>query len=93
MLAIIIIVGIGCCVMVLMVDGVLIVVIVHEDRGVGGISDIHSSCICCHTFGDYYYVVYYYIYLLFWRLKFVMPFFFSGNFEIFLINSSTGYIS
>ena len=49
MLAIIIIVGIGCRVMVLMVDGVLIVVIVHEDRGVGGISDIHSCCICCVT--------------------------------------------
>ena len=49
MLAIIIIVGIGCRVMVMMVDGVLIVVIVHEDRGVGGISDIHNCYICCVT--------------------------------------------
>ena len=58
MLAIIIIVGIGCRVMVLMVDGVLIVVIVHEDRGVGGISDIHNCCICCVTLLGFIFMLY-----------------------------------
>ena len=78
MLAIIIIVGNGCRVMVLMVDGVLIVVIVHEDRGVGGISDIHSCCICCVALLGFISMLYIIIYLLFWRLKFVNPFFFLG---------------
>ena len=30
--------------MVLMVEGVLIVIIAHENHGVGGISNIHGCC-------------------------------------------------
>ena len=35
--------------MVLMVEGVLIVTIVHENHGVGGISNIHGCCSFCVT--------------------------------------------
>ena len=35
--------------MVLMVEGVLIVIIAHENHGVGGISNIHGCCSFCVT--------------------------------------------
>ena len=35
--------------MVLMVEGVLIVIIAHENHGVGGISNVHGCCSFCVT--------------------------------------------